>query len=210
MATLTPNGRAKLARLANAATNALAQSLPEALRLLKDVVVENTPTEEEEGVLISAGTPQGLTRRVGTQDGPDGVPDGGRFFRQAGMKSLREAISESPIAQLGPLRFGTCSAAQIDAVTGFFWNTKRAPGVEGPSLPFDQNYVRAMEFGGDWLVVPRTAALLNPSPGLVTERMRKTLQPIGMFRKARIEGRATVVTFVERAVREAVRAEGVK
>ena len=61
----------------------------------------------------------------------------------------------------------------------------KSRGLVGPTLPFNKNLIGALENGGLWVVEPRTDKLLNPQPGLYTERMVKTLQPIGMFRQAK-------------------------
>ena len=180
--TLTAQGRAKLARFLVAVRQEASAAVGYAAVELKSAVADAAPSPEEEGRLLSEG--------VGVSGGglaAFGTPEGGRFLRQGTMVSLREAIQSDPLESkaVTPDRFvaGFGSPTRINAKTGFSWQTRRR-GIQGPTLPFNQAYVQALENGGViWKVVPRPGTrILEPEPGRFAREMYKTLAPRRMFR----------------------------
>lgn len=163
--------------------------------------------------MLSRGVPTDWVFSRDRSAGPlIGTPEGGRFVRTTEL-SLREAIATDAIVvhRRSPTQVavGTGSPEAINAKTGFRWNTRRR-GLQGPTFPFNFAWVQAVEDGGAvWVVVPRAGnRFLEPEPGVLTNRMVKTVQPHRMFATARMAERAVTVAQVEHDVVQAVRGVG--
>jgi hypothetical protein len=180
--TLTATGRAKLTRVLTVAREAAQAASAFAAIDLKAAVSAAAPSEDEEARMLSAG--------VGTAGGglaSFGTPEGGRFLREGAMVSMREAIARDPLVTVPgtPDRVGVGfgNATAINAQTGFSWKTRKR-GVQGPTLPFNEAYVQALENGGViWVVVPRPGTkMLEPEEGRFARTLYKTLIPRRMYR----------------------------
>ncbi len=202
---ITAEGQAKLERVLANVNESLQRRLPLGVIRLRRLASRRAPSEEVEAQLLSQGQAVGGLF-TGTTIGD---PEDGRFLRLGGDVSLREAIDTEPVTFLQRgLRtvVGVCSAARINEKTGFSWST-RSRGPQGPTRPFQGQYVQALENGGGvWRVVPRAGTrTLEPETGIFTPAMVKTLPPIGMFRQAVADGRAEVVEDITESVRAAAR-----
>jgi hypothetical protein len=202
---LTPKGRRKIDAVLGAVRQSLERGLAFELLEMRSVAAATAPNSEEEARLLSTGVAQG-----GVFSGQQlGTPDRGRFLRQAGQVSLREAIATDPIVlrtEEGGVRAGTGNPAQINARTGFFWRTRRR-GTQGPTEPFNLAYVQAVENGGVvWTVVPRDPQrLLEPEDSVLVRQMAKTMPPFQMFRRTLAARRGPARTRLAATVRKAVR-----
>ena len=141
-----------------------------------------------------------------------GTPEGERFIRQGEQVSLREAIVTDPLRttrRLDLMLAGIGDTKRINRLTGFFWNTRKR-GIQGPTLPFNEAYVQAMEDGGlIWTVVPRPGTKgLEPEPGIVAQRMRKTVGPYRMFRGTLFSRQAGMRERLMAQIRSAVQRVG--
>lgn len=226
-ATLTPQGKLRIENFISLLRVRMPATVEKIADTLKAKAAENAPSESQEARLLSAGV---------AQDGPRagqtvGTPDGGRFFRMGSMLSMRAAIKASPnqvITTESKFTVRTASASWINQRTGFYWFTKRR-GLQGPTLPFNRNYLQALEYGGAvWVVRPRLAGInlnnlnaimkvmmgggplgLHPEDGVFTSSMIKTMPPYRMFKAAvggsGLRGRLIFNTQLSNAARAAAR-----
>jgi hypothetical protein len=213
--TLTPKGQAKIQAAIRAATEALQIGLAREMQLLRTEVSLRAPSSEEEAVMLSEGIAANIAGGNVFSGGYVGTPDGGRFQRLGAMIPIREAIYSEPLQtrrQLDRMVAGIGSPAWINARTGFSWDTRKR-GVQGPTLPFNQAYVQALENGGVWVVVPRPEnrgprglpGSLEPEEGLLTRRMVKTLQPRRMYASTLVARSGQLRNTLRAAVQQAVR-----
>jgi hypothetical protein len=199
---LTAKGRKKLQDAQRVARQALQTRLRIEALATKKLAAAFAPSEAEEAELLSRGESVETGQVVGT-------PSGGRFER-GGYASLGAAIEEDDITMLarGPVVVAeTGHPSRINERTGFYWGT-RSRGRQGPTLPFDEHYVEAMEFGGIWIVIPRGPWGLEPEDGFTTMRMDKTLPPRRMFGNARRQHEPVLRVGVQSSLSAAVRAVG--
>lgn len=211
---LTPKGQQKLQDAIQAVAEATQIALAREMQTLRERVAERTPSSEEEAEILSRGVIEGAVKGRSIADlqfraGFVGTPEGGRFIRQGEQLSLREAILTDPILvtrQFDRMIAAIGNANRINLLTGFYWNTRKR-GIQGPTLPFNQAYVQAMEDGGlVWTVVPRPGTkALEPEPGVLARRMRKTVGPYRMFKGALFAGQAGLSDRVRAGIRAAMR-----
>lgn len=160
-------------------------SIIKGVGVLRANAASRAPGQREEAELVSQGAPGGAGKYPG--GGIVGIPDGGRHIPEG--PGVRTAILDSPI-EVAPIPTGsvawTGSAERINRAADFSWNTATR-GRQGPTQPFNRNFLMALEEGGVWIVVPRTRALLNPEPGVTAGIMGKTIKPRHMFSSCVLE-----------------------
>jgi hypothetical protein len=204
---LTPKGQQKLQAAINAAAQAAQIWAAREAQTLRAEAARRAPSAEEEAELLSRG--------VSPTSGVLGTPEGGRFVRQGGQTSLREAIATDPIRtrrQIDRITAGIGNVARINTLTGFYWGTRRR-GIQGPTEPFNRAYLQAVENGGAiWVVVPRPdnrSGRLEPEPDRVTRQMIKTMPPFRMYSGALGANRSGMVTRLREAMQADVRRVGI-
>jgi hypothetical protein len=212
--TITVKGKKKIQEAERAVrfatVQAMLRTMPEYLRLLASF----SPTPTQERQLLSEGTIFGgryVTRgprkgELETSQQTVGTPKGGRFLRTGNQMSVRAAIAESePVVRSTPARIfvTTARAQEINAKTGFSWRTKHR-GIQDTE-PYNHRLMQALEDGGVWEVRRRSSALLNPEPGVYAGRMIKTLEPWGMYRRARVAIRDKMAANIKADVAAALK-----
>jgi hypothetical protein len=202
--TLTAKGARKLELARERVLAAVQRGLRREVTRARAAAAAAAPSPEEEARLLSRGVTVG-----GNLSGQTlGTPDGGRFLRE-GMMPVQRAIATDAVVveTAGPIVMAaTGSSAEINAKTGFFWRTRKR-GIQGPTYPFNRNYLRALEDGGAvWVVVPRPGTkALEPEPTVIARRMVKTVPPFQMYQQARIGRDAEMRSKLSQDVRQSVR-----
>lgn len=212
---MTAAGKRKTAKLAKAIDQAIEEALTRAGNRFRLKAAELAPTPEDEARLLSQGR---ILQRVGRQrkgrpaEDTVGTPEGGRFRRIRGMKSMQTALRTAPVevsrtkagfvVRVGDIR-------KINQITGFYWMVKRnkfgRPTLEGPTRPFDRKLLQAYENGGTWIVTRRTENLLNPAPKVYAGRMLKTLPRIAMLRQAKALTATRNKQDIDQSIRRAMK-----
>lgn len=213
---LTVKGQQKLQAAIAAAAQAAEIWAAREVQGLRAEAAQRAPSSEEEAELLSRG--------ISPTKGVLGTPDEGRFIRQGGQTSLREAIATDPIrtrSRLDRITAGIGNATRINTLTGFYWATRSSRfalgggrGIQGPTEPFNRAYLQAVENGGGvWVVTPRPdnrKGLLEPEPGRITKQMLKTMPPFRMYSGALGSRREGMKARLIAAVRQDVRRLGGK
>lgn len=206
---LTPKGQAKIQAAIRAAAEAAQIGVARTMIELRAEVASRAPSSEEEARMLSRGVNTNMAGGLGFGIGVIGTPEGGRFIREGGMTSVREAIMEEPIKTMrifDRMIGGIGSPEYINSRTGFSWLTRRR-GIQGPTLPFNRAYVQALENGGlVWLVVPRpdnARGRLEPEPRITARAMLKTLPPQRMYRSTLYARQTAIKRELGNAIREA-------
>lgn len=202
--TMTPKGRQKMAKILAAAIQGGQLGLQDSAATMRTTASMLAPSPDEEATLLSVGAPEGDFFGSATI----GTPEGGRFLRAGTMVPVREAIVTDPILVerlSGNMVWASTGVPErINARTAFWWMTRRR-GVQGPSYPYENRWLEALEEGGAWDVVPRGDWLLEPEPGVTATRMHKTVSPRHMYTRARVQHRAAARAAIIGAVRARVR-----
>jgi hypothetical protein len=208
---LTPKGQRKIQAALQAAAQAAQIGVAREVQGLRAEAARRAPSSEDEARLLSRGVAQGNMGGLGFGLGIFGTPEGGRFLRQGGQVSLREAIVTEPIQtqrKFDRIVAGIGSPGRINARTGFYWATGRR-GIQGPTEPFNRAYLQAVENGGlVWTVRPRPdnrRGLLEPEPGRLTRQMLKTIPPFRMYSGAFGNRKAGIKERLIQAIRTEVR-----
>ena len=216
---LTASGKRKLKQMESVAAAAIESAMVRTMPRYKKLLASFSPTATQEAQLLSEGQIfEGRYVSRGPRKGElaanermVGTPTGGRFLRGGGMVSVRQAIARSQVI-VGPGRGGritvtTARAAEINDMTGFSWDTKHR-GIQGPTWPYNHQLMQALEDGGVWEVRRQTQNLLNPEPGVYAGRMIKTLEPWGMYKKARVAIRDEMAANIKNDVAKALKGIG--
>jgi hypothetical protein len=202
--TLTPAGQLKINSVIRAAIQGAEIGLFRAVEAMRDRAAAIAPSPTEEAELLSAGTPDGGFFGGATIGTP-------WAFLREGMVPVQEAIRTDPIVveraggATSLVQASTGSVSRISARTGFSWMT-RSRGVQGPTLPYDRQWLYALEFGGAWEVTPRGDWQLEPEEGIFASRMHKTVAPRAMYSRARATGRGIAMSTVANAIKQHVKA----
>lgn len=197
---ITPAGQAKIASIVLAAVQGAEIGLFRAVEVMRERAAALAPSAEEEAELLSAGqAAEGFFggSQVGTP----------HAFTRAGMVPVQEGIRTDPIVverRGNTILASTGSVSAISARTGFSWMTRQR-GVQGPTLPYDRQWLAALEFGGAWEVVPRGNWWLEPEPGIFTRAMHKTVAPRAMYTRARLSSRGGAISTVGNAIKQHTR-----
>jgi hypothetical protein len=211
--TLTPKGRQKLENITLAVAQASQEAVKKAMLDARALAAQTAPSPEEEARALSRGTIEGGGAMNVFAGALVGDPDNGRFIRGGEMVSTSEAIAADPIVidtNKDRVVATTGKASRINAITGFFWATKRR-GTQGPSFPFNRALLQAWEYGGMvWNVFPRPeniARMLKPEDDVVAPAMRKTVVPRRMFHRAKLHVLSLRPSMIQH-IREAVQKAG--
>lgn len=187
----TPKGKRRTKALQDAILDFVKDMVLKEAEVFKTVAMRHSPTAAAEAKLLSEGQVfEVRTLKSGPNKGANrrtsrvvGVPTGGRFFRDGGDLSFREAIQASPIRLRQRSRHevvaSTITYAGLNAVTGFSYDTENRG--EQHTLPFNKKLAQAYENGGVWTVRRRTTNMLHPEEGVYVPRMIKTIPPFRMF-----------------------------
>ena len=174
-------------------------------------IVKRAPSrkQEEEILVRGEGGDVGRRYRVGGADS---------YIEELRL-SLKEAIASDYVRtrKEGNMIIAESGHADIiNEMTKLYWRVAGSIGGTRETYPYKEgnsatpNYVQAIEFGGQWQVLPRGDYPLRPEPDITRDTMYKTVHPWRMYGGAVRDRviRRRMIANIKRYVKSEVQFEG--